>query len=322
MMHFKMKFSLRNFRILLFLPIFLYACATQKSTTTEANRNSAEIVSQDQNKNLKKSAYDLIKRVVPEVADQFVVEFIPKEGEKDVYEVESRDNKIILRGNNGVSIASALNHYLKYYTHSSITWNGTNLNLSTPLPVLPEKIRNVSPHKYRYYLNYVTYNYTMSWWDWERWQWEIDWMALNGINMPLSIAGQNAIHRRVYKDLGLTDKDLESFFSGPAYFGWFWMGNLDEWGGPLPLSWIQGHELLQKKILKRQRSLGMTPILPAFTGHVPPAFKNKYPKAKLNKTRWSTFSDVYLLDPDDPMFVKIGKKFIEETMATYGTDHL
>lgn len=26
-------------------------------------------------------------------------------------------------------------------------------------------------------------------WDWERWEREIDWMALNGINLPLAFTG-------------------------------------------------------------------------------------------------------------------------------------
>ncbi|WP_240773428.1 alpha-N-acetylglucosaminidase [Pontibacter sp. SGAir0037] len=296
------------------------SCAVPKKTATTAESPAATAVARSAAN--AEAVYGLIKRVVPTHARHFTVEFIPKEAGKDVYEVESRDGKIVLRGNNGISVASALNHYLKYYTNSSITWNGFNLNLSDTLPVVAQKVRHVSPYKYRYYLNYCTYNYTMSWWDWDRWQWEIDWMAMNGINMPLSITGQNAIHRRVYNSMGLTDKDLESFFSGPAYFSWFWMGNLDGWGGPLPVSWMESHEALQKQILERQRGLGMTPILPAFTGHVPPAFKEKFPQANLKKTNWVSFPDVHLLDPDDPMFVEIGKKFIEETIATYGTDHL
>jgi alpha-N-acetylglucosaminidase len=190
------------------------------------------------------------------------------------------------------------------------------------MPVVAEKVHRKTPYTFRYYLNYCTFNYTMSWWNWERWQKEIDWMALNGINMPLAILGQNSNWRTVYKSLGFTDKDLEGFFSGPAYFNWFWMGNLDAWGGPLPLSWMKSHEVLQKKILERERSLGMTPILPAFTGHVPSSFKEKFPKAKLKKTSWVGFPPVYILDPNEPMFTVIGKKFIEEETKTYGTDHL
>jgi alpha-N-acetylglucosaminidase len=269
-----------------------------------------------------KTVYDLIKRVVPSHADQFVIGFIEKKQGKDCFEIESAGKKIILRGNNGISIASALNYYLENFTHCSITWNGTNMQLPKTLPLVAKKVTKETPYQYRYYLNYCTFNYTMSWWGWERWQKEIDWMAMKGISMPLAITGQNSIWKRVYNSLGFTDKELEGFFSGPAYFNWFWMGNLDAWGGPLPQRFMQGHEQLQKQILERERSLGMTPILPAFTGHVPSSFAERFPSIKLKKTDWVGFPAVYLLDPGEPMFIEIGKKFIEEEVKTYGTDHL
>jgi alpha-N-acetylglucosaminidase len=163
----------------------------------------------------------------------------------------------------------------------------------------------------------------MAWWDWERWQREIDWMAMNGINMPLAITGEAYIWREVYRKMGFSAGELENFFSGPAYLAWFWMGNLDGWGGPLPRHWIDSHHALQKKILERERSLGMTPVLPAFTGHVPPCFNEKFPDRKLKKTNWgSGFPDVYILDPSDAMFEEIGRRFIEAQTAEYGTDHL
>jgi alpha-N-acetylglucosaminidase len=266
--------------------------------------------------------YALIKRLLPQHAQTFQVAFIPQQNGKDVFELESQNRRIILRGSNGISIASALNYYLKNYGHCNISWNGTNLKLPATLPAVSRKIRRATPYNYRYYLNYCTFNYSMSWWDWERWEKEIDWMALNGINMPLAVTGQNSIWQRVYQSLGFTNQDLSSFFSGPAYFNWFWMGNLDGWGGPLPQSFFTQHEALQKKILARERSLGMQSVLPAFTGHVPPAFAKRYPDAKLKKTHWQGFPDVYILDPSDPMFTTIGQKFIEEEVKTYGTDHL
>jgi alpha-N-acetylglucosaminidase len=268
-----------------------------------------------------KAAAELIKRVLPAAAASFEVAFIPKSSDKDVFELESKNGKIVLRGNNAVSIGSALNYYLKNYAHCDISWNGSNLHLPSPLPAVAQKVRKETPYRYRYYLNYCTFNYSMSWWDWDRWEWEIDWMALNGINMPLALTGQNTIWKKVYNSLGFSDKDLETFFSGPAYFNWFWMGNIDGWGGPLPQSWMLQHEALQKKILARERSLGMTPILPAFTGHVPPAFAKKFPQAKLKKTNWSDFPAVYILDPGDSMFTVIGQRFTREQTATYGTDH-
>jgi len=270
----------------------------------------------------RKEINGLLKRMLPQHAAFFQTAFIPAEKGQDVFEIESKGAKIILRGNNGVSIASALHHYLKNFTKNHISWNGNNLKLPATLPVVKEKIRIVSPHQYRYYLNYCTFNYTMSWWDWERWEKEIDWMALNGINMPLAITGQNSVWNKVYKDLGFTNEELKTFFSGPAYFNWFWMGNLDGWGGPLPESFMKRQEALQKKILARQRALGMKTILPAFTGHVPPSFAQKFPKAKLKKTSWQGFADVYILDPDDSLFTVIGKNFTKQLIRTFGTDHL
>lgn len=265
----------------------------------------------------------LIQRILPKHATHFIVEPIAAENGKDIFEVESRAGKIVLRGNNGLSVASALYHYLTEYAHCQITWNGTNLNLPASLPVVKEKVHKATPYTYRYYLNYCTFNYSMSWWDWERWQKEIDWMALHGINMPLAITGEEYTWYVVYKEMGFSDAELKDFFSGPAYFGWFWMGNLDAWGGPLPLSWMKSHKVLQEKILQRERELGMKPVLPAFTGHVPPAFKKKYPNAKLKATNWTNgFADTYILDSEDPLFAEIGKKFLQKQTQLFGTDHL
>ncbi|HOV83199.1 MAG TPA: alpha-N-acetylglucosaminidase [Paludibacteraceae bacterium] len=294
-----------------FLVIFFVGLALLVNATPQSNM-------QEQ----KKAVQDLIKRVLPQKANDFEIEFISKDADdKDIFEVFSKNDKIILRGNNGVSVASAFNYYLKHIAHCQITWNGTNLNLPEPLPRVDQMIRQKSPYKYRYYLNYCTFNYSMSWWDWERWQKEIDWMAMNGINMPLALTGQNSIWREVYKSLGFSDEDLKDFFSGPAYFSWFWMGNLDGWDGPLPLSFMQKQEELQKKILQQERSLGMTPILPAFTGHVPPSFQEKFPQAKIRKTSWVNFPEVCILDPNEPLFTEIGKRFIEEEIRVFGSDH-
>ncbi|OQP42718.1 alpha-N-acetylglucosaminidase [Niastella yeongjuensis] len=270
-----------------------------------------------------RAAYSLIRRILPErLHNSFEVKIIQSANGRDVFELYSGHKKIVLAGSNGVGVASALNYYLKNYAHCDISWNGTNLAIPDPLPSVAVKVRRTTPYSYRYYLNYCTFNYTMSWWNWDRWEKEIDWMALNGINMPLALTGQNIVWYRVYKQLGFTDNELDNFFSGPAYFNWFWMGNLDGWGGPLPMSWMQQHEALQKKILERQRSLGMTPVLPAFTGHVPPAFKKKFPNALLKQTNWSGFPAVSILDPEDSLFIEIGKLFIREQTEVYGTDHL
>lgn len=264
----------------------------------------------------------LIKRIIPQQAADFVIEQL-KPTDKDAFEIVSRGSKIILRGNNGVSVASALYYYLTHYAHCQVTWNGVNLNLPQKLPSVKRLVHKNTPYQYRYYLNYCTFNYSMSWWGWDRWQKEIDWMALHGINMPLALTGQEYTWYRVYKDMGFSDEDLKGFFCGPAYFSWFWMGNLDAWGGPLPVSWMESHRDLQQQILRRERELGMKPILQSFTGHVPPSFQKHFPTSTLKKTNWNNgFADTYILDTKDPLFAEIGRKFIEAQTRLYGTDHL
>jgi alpha-N-acetylglucosaminidase len=269
------------------------------------------------------TAKAFVGRVVPQLKDKVIIKEIPAAYSKDVFELYSQGNKLVLAGNKNLSIASALSCYLKEYCHDDFGWNGTNLHIPATLPVVKTKVRRITPYTYRYYMNYCTFNYSASWWDWKRWEKEIDWMALNGINMPLAITGEEAIWRDVYHSMGLTDKDLDGFFSGPAYFSWLWMGNLDAWGGPLPQHWMDSHLELEKKILARERSFGMLPVLPAFTGHVPSALKNKFPNAKVKKTNWGNgFDDVYLLEANDPLFAEIGKKYLETQTKILGTDHL
>ena len=268
------------------------------------------------------AAQALVGRVTAGRQGEFIVNIVPEQRDgKDWFAYYAKDGKIVLEGNDGVSVASALNHYLKENCGWHLTWCGKQDVLPEVLPLPQDKVMRTSPYKYRYYLNYCTFNYTMSWWDFDRWQQEIDFMALNGINMPLALTGQNSVWQRVYKKLGFTDEDLAGFFSGPAYFNWFWMGNLDGWCGPLPQSFMDDHEKLQKQILAAERTLGMTPILPAFTGHVPPSFQEKFPKAKVRTTEWVNFPEVSILDPGEELFTQIGKMFIQEQVNLYGTDH-
>lgn len=98
----------------------------------------------------------LVSRILGEnYVDKFDYEVISSSDGKDVFEIDANplDKKPILRGNNGVSLASALNFYLKYSCNCSISWgiNGTGdqLKLPSPLPLPANTQRMVSPNKYR-----------------------------------------------------------------------------------------------------------------------------------------------------------------------------
>jgi len=265
----------------------------------------------------------MLARLLPGQEDRFALEQIPAAEGRDVFEIESRNGKVVLRGNHAVSMASALNWYLKYYCHRHVSLWGNNLQLPSSLPVVKEKVRRTSSFRYRYYLNFCAFSYSLAWWDWPQWERLIDWMALHGINLPLSVTGQEAIWHKVYRDLGLSDRQTREFFVGPGYLPFGWMGCIDGWGGPLPKSWIDAHLELQKKIVARERDLGMTPVLQGFTGHVPATLAQVLPGAKLEKLpSWAGFPPTHFLDPQSPLFTRVGKLFVEEQTRQFGTDHL
>ena len=100
------------------------------------------------------AALDLIKRVVPAHAGWFQVDTsLPKTDDKDTFSVADAGNgRILLRGNNGVSVASAFNWYLKNRAHCHVSWCGDQLNLPDALPRVGDPVTVTAPGKYRAYL--------------------------------------------------------------------------------------------------------------------------------------------------------------------------
>lgn len=269
----------------------------------------------------------LIERIAPGHAKDFVLETIAGPGKDNVFEVERRGEKIVLRGDSPLSQAVAFNWYLKHCALVDVSWYADDaVTLPGQLPMPIQKIRETTKIKDRFFLNYCTFGYTMAYWHWRDWERLIDWMALNGVNLPLAQNGNEYIWQKVWHSYGLTDDEIRSYFTGPAYLPWHRMVNIDKWGGPLPQDFIDGQHDLQKKILARERELGMKPVLCAFAGHVPEALKVKHSEMQIEEISpgWSGFSKEYacwFLSPLDPKFREIQTRFLHEQQKEYGTSH-
>lgn len=271
------------------------------------------------------SAESLLKRIAPQYVGKIKFEQLP--GGPDRFELEQKGNRVVVRGNNVNSMAMGLNHYLKYFCNSSVSWYKDDpVELPAVAPKVPSKIERKALVDNRFFLNYCTFGYTMPWWQWADWERFIDWMALQGINLPLAITGQEAVWLKVWKELGLEEKVIKEYFTGPAHLPWHRMLNMDKFQGNLPDSWLNHQASLQRQIVDRERELGMRPVLPGFSGHVPEALKSVYPDAKISPmSEWGDFNPKYrswFLDPMDPLFPKIQKLFIKEQTKLYGTDHI
>ena len=252
-------------------------------------------------------------------AGKFLLKLNQDDNSNGNYSVKTEKGRVIVEGNSAVALCRGAYDYLRNACGSIVSWSGSRINIPSKLPVYSNTVS--SPYKYHYYFNVVTHGYTMPYWEWPRWQKELDWMALHGIDMPLMSGAYEAILYRVFKKLGLTDNEIDSYFTGPAYFPWNRMGNITGWDGPLPKSFFPKQIALFHKILKRTKQLGMNPIIPAFAGFVPEGIRRLYPDEKLRELKWGGFDkkyQAYILAPGSGLFVKIGKEFIEEWEKEFG----
>ena len=260
---------------------------------------------------------DLLERIDPGASKKFVIQ-LQKNADKDFFELDQKGDKVVVRGNTYVNIATGLNWYLKYYAGIQLTWNNMQADLPEALPKVPHPERHETNLGLRYDFNYCTYSYTMAFWDWARWEKEIDWMALHGINLPLAAVGQECVWRNMLLQLGYTKDEINRFIAGPAFLAWWAMNNLEGWGGPNPDSWYEQQEALQKKILKRMHEYGIKPVLPGYSGMVPHDANKKLGLNVTEPALWNGFTRPAFLMPTDSRFAEIAALYYKELEKLFG----
>ena len=260
--------------------------------------------------------HDLLERIDPGASKKFILQV--KKGSSDFFELDQKGDKVVIRGNNYVNIATGLNWYLKYYAGIHLSWNGMTAELPESLPKVSTPVRKETNLSLRYDFNYCTYSYTMAFWDWERWEKEIDWMALHGINLPLAVVGQECVWKNMLEKLGYTKEEINKFIAGPAFLAWWAMNNLEGWGGPNPDSWYTQQEALQKKILKRMREYGIEPVFPGYSGMVPHDANKKLGLNVTEPALWNGFTRPAFLLPTDSRFNEIASLYYKELEKLFG----
>lgn len=258
----------------------------------------------------------LLERIDPGASKKFIIQV--KKGPSDFFELDQKGDKVVIRGNNYVNIATGLNWYLKYYAGIHLSWNGMTAELPESLPKVSTPVRKETNLSLRYDFNYCTYSYTMAFWDWKRWEKEIDWMALHGINLPLAVVGQECVWKNMLEKLGYSKEEINKFIAGPAFLAWWAMNNLEGWGGPNPDSWYTQQEALQKKILKRMREYGIEPVFPGYSGMVPHDANKKLGLNVTEPALWNGFTRPAFLLPTDSRFNEIASLYYKELEKLFG----
>ena len=261
---------------------------------------------------------DALQRLIGPRAADFDFRLDAGSAARSWYRAVSLKGAVRIEGSDHVALARGAYAFLKQAGAASMSWEGDRVAL--PARFADFDSGRVEPSfTHRAYLNPCTYGYTTPWWDWPRWEREIDWMALHGVDMPLALEGQEHVWRALWREAGLTDEQLAGHFSAAPFAPWQRMGNIEGYLAPLSPAWIDSKRDLQLRILERMRTFGMKPVLPAFAGYVPKAFAERHPEARIYRMRsWESYPGTYWLDPADPLFAKLAGRFLSLYGATYG----
>ncbi len=257
----------------------------------------------------------MLERIAPGASDQFITEIVA--GPKEYFELDQNGDKVVVRGSNYVAIATGINWYFKYYLNIHLSWNGMTATLPAQLPAVSTPERHETDQQYRYEFNFCTFSYGTPFWDWERWEQEIDWMALHGVNLPLFLTGTETVWRDLLLELGYTLAEVNQFIAGSGFQAWWQMNNLEGWGGPNPDSWYTNQVILGKKILQRYKEFGMEPVMPGYAGMVPSNAAEKLGVNVSNPGEWVTFQRPAFLLPTDNRFAEIADKYYEHMINVF-----
>lgn len=265
----------------------------------------------------------LAERVAPWLKGKVVTEEIPSEEGKDVFEISTRDGKLLIKANSAPAAGMGLNHYLRHFCKRHYALTGKNMTEPEVLPEVTTPVRRVSSSRYRHLFNFCTMNYSFSFQTWDDWEKVIDFMALNGVNLALTPLGQEEVWYNTLKKFNFSEKEIFDFLPGPAFNAWHMMGNHEGWGGPVTQGLMKRRSALAGKVFDRMRELEIAPIYISFYGMVPNRLKEKYPEARImDQGNWvGGFKRPAVLVPSDPLYGKMADVYYEELKNLYGEFH-
>lgn len=267
-----------------------------------------------------KTVSGFLQRNIPDFKDSFTVKF--EERDKDFFSITAQNGKIHVKANNYISAFHGIYCYLKEYCNVQLSWCANQEIHISSLVMFDGEFHKEIEQKYRVYMNYCTLDYSMCWWDFDRWEKEIDFMAMNGINMPLAVVGTEAVWYETLLQFGFTKKEALDFISGPAFWAWQLMTNIEGYLPPENEKYVYERLELGRKILQRYLEFGMYPIQQGFSGHVPVLLRKKYPKAKiLMQNGWCRYPKTAQLDPLEPLFFEFGTVYLNKMNELLGNHH-
>lgn len=265
---------------------------------------------------------DLIKRNTPRIADQFILKTIGDDNGYDHYEIYAEDKKVVLAGNSPLSRAMAYYDYLGRFHGVVITNGDYDISTISSAPLPEEKITRTVKKKIRAMTSYESFSLSGNFRGFDRWEKEIDFMAMHGINRAFQPVGFDGVLFRTLTEIGMPENFCLEFSSGPAFLINQLTGNIAGTNSVNSKEYLERKITVGKLISDRERSLGIEPIFPAAIPSVPFSLRKKYIKMDIFKApMWYNFPPIFFIRPKNAFFSVFNKKFLTIQREALGETH-
>jgi hypothetical protein len=184
-------------------------------------------------------------------------------------------------------------------------------------------VRAESPYPWRVAYNITVAGYTTPFFGWAEWERELDILAASGVNAAHITLGQEAVWLHAFQEFGYDEEEILAWIVPPSHQPWQWLNNVQSLGGGTTRGIVQRRVALARRVIARMRELEIVPILPGFSGSVPPGFAERHPGAQtVDQGLW--FMDVSgahrpdWLRSDTPEYGRVAEAFYRIQRDLFG----
>lgn len=266
---------------------------------------------------------DFVLRNTPKIADAFEFRTCESDNGFDTYQVFDEDKKIVICGNNKIAMAMGYYKYLHDCCNVMLVSGDYDISYIKSAPLPEKKITCTVRQKIRMAMTSQRFAAEADGWGFDRWEKEIDFMAMNGINTPLALTGSDSVLFKMLTGMRIKPETVASFISGSCYWYRQLAGNLF---GFLPINYADYFDkkiAVGKRVTEREKELDMMPVHQGILLTAPFSFRKHYPKSDFIKLpQWNGFPPAMTISADDYGYFRIfNKMFLEKQKELLGETH-
>ncbi len=267
----------------------------------------------------------LVERIERGASRSFHFELTDVGSPEDYFEIGRKGQRVSVTGNNWISVATGLNWYLRYYANIQISWSNPTPSLKD-LPIPTQSERHSTNQLLRYYLSLGSASHSTAFWTKERWQLEVDIMALHGVNMPLITLGATSLWYKTMLAAGYSQEQLIDKIPHPSYEGWWLEGLIEGYeqgaGGATSMEIVEHRAELSVAVIDMCNEWEMTPVIMGFSGFIPTELPQQDTyidsRDRIKQGSWSGICSPDILDPASESYSILSKLYYENAEELYG----